>query len=99
MSQPALTMTKLHPLVSKLPGNCLKSMVFNSFRKQFATDNVDLYDTIGQIIDGNQHIPVSDRIDMEEALALYRYFAFGTYSPIGRGGTLYDCILRGACSP
>ena len=60
----------------------------------FNADITDKYDTVLELIDYLTNMPVEEKEKAKEIVALYRYYAFGEYNPIGKGNSLFDCILR-----
>ena len=92
---PAALYPEFYPLIKQLSSRYIGPFIDNVVDMLFCADITDKYDNILQLLDCLESISDEQKQEAKEMIALYQYYASGEYHPIGKGQSLFDCILRG----
>ena len=92
---PAALYPEFYPLIKQISSHYIGPFIDNVVDMLFCADITDKYDNILQLLDFLESISDEQKKEAKEMIALYQYYASGEYHPIGKGQSLFDCILRG----
>ena len=92
---PAALYPEFYPLIEQLSSYYIGSYINDVITMLFCADITDKYDHVLQLLDRLENITDGQKEEAKEMVALYQYYASGEYHPIGKGKSLFDCILRG----
>ena len=92
---PVARYPEFYPLIDQLPESQMEIYIEDVVATLFNADITEDYDCILQLVDGLKNITAVQKERTKEIVALYKYYATGEYHPIGKGQSIFDCILRG----
>lgn len=92
---PAVLYPEFYPLIKQISSSYIESFIDNVVNMLFNADITDKYDNVLQLLECLENISDIQKQEAKELVALYKYYALGEYHPIGKGQSLFDCILRG----
>ena len=92
---PAAFDCELHPLINILPLDCIGLYFECVMVDSFYADIVDEDNAIQTLLKSYDYLPAAQYQQMQEVVALYRYYSIGEYQPLSNGKTVYHLILLG----
>ena len=95
---PAAYDRDLHPLVNILPLDCIVDYFKLVSVNGFYADVVDTDNAIPTLLKSYDFLPREDYKEIQELLALYRYYSLGEFQPVADGTTMFHFILLGVRS-
>ena len=86
---------ELHPLINILPLDCIGLYFEYVMVDRFYADVVTEDNAIQTLLKSYDYLPADQYQEIQELVALYRYYSIGEYKPLPKGKSVYHLILLG----